>query len=372
MSFEFEVIATDGLARAGILHTPHGDIPTPVFAPVGTAGTVKALTPRDLESLDVKLILANTYHLFLRPGDELVRDMGGLHQFMNWQGPLLTDSGGFQVFSLAQINTIDDEGVTFRSHLDGSKQRLDPQRSMAIQQNLGADIIMAFDQCPRPDNRDEVNAAVERTRRWLAQCRAAHPHDDEQALFGIVQGGIFPDLRAKSARYATDMDLKGYAIGGLAVGESKAEMVAALDETLPRLPENRPRYLMGVGEPDDLVEGILRGVDIFDCVIPTRLARHGAAFTHHGRINLRNARFKRDESPIDAQLGNYASQFSRAYLRHLVMSKELLAHYLVSLHNVDFLVRHVANMRRAIIDGQLKAYAAQFLARYMGGESPVE
>ena len=372
MPFDFEVIATDGNARAGILHTPHGDILTPVFAPVGTAGTVKALPPRDLESLAVKLILANTYHLFLRPGDELVRDMGGLHQFMNWQGPLLTDSGGFQVFSLAQINKIDDDGVTFRSHLDGSKRRLDPKRSMAIQQNLGADIIMAFDQCPRPNDREEVSAAVERTRRWLAQCREAHPHDDEQALFGIVQGGVFPDLRAQSARYATDMDLKGYAIGGLAVGESKAEMVAALDETLPRLPENRPRYLMGVGEPDDLAEGILRGVDIFDCVIPTRLARHGAAFTHAGRINLRNARFKRDESPIDAQLDNYASQFSRAYLRHLVMAKELLAHYLVSLHNVDFLVRHVENMRRAIIDGQLKTYAAQFLARFKQGDPATE
>ena len=365
MSFDFEVVATDGQARAGILHTPHGDIPTPVFAPVGTSGTVKAMPPRDLEGLDVKLILANTYHLFLRPGDELVRDLGGLHQFMNWRGPLLTDSGGFQVFSLAEINRIDDDGVTFRSHLDGSLQRLDPQRSMAIQQNLGADIIMAFDQCPPPRDREEVSAAVERTHRWLALCRDAHPDDDEQALFGIVQGGIFPDLREKSARAVSDLDLKGYAIGGLAVGESKAEMYATLDETLPCLPANRPRYLMGVGEPDDLVEGILRGVDIFDCVIPTRLARHGAAFTREGRINLRNAKFKSDKAPIDSQLDNYASQFSRAYLRHLVMAKELLAPYLLSLHNIDFLVRHVDNMRRAIIAGQLESYAAEFLARYL-------
>ena len=364
MAFDFELVATDGRARAGILHTPHGEIPTPVFAPVGTSGTVKAMPPRDLQALDVNLILANTYHLFLRPGDQLVRELGGLHQFMNWNGPVLTDSGGFQVFSLAQINRIDDDGVTFRSHLDGSAKRLDPKTSMEIQQNLGADIIMAFDQCPPPSDREQVAAAVERTQRWLAQCREAHPDDNEQALFGIVQGGVFPDLRQDSARFASAMDLKGYAIGGLAVGESKAEMRATLDETLPCLPGNRPRYLMGVGDPDDLVEGIMRGVDIFDCVIPTRLARHGAAFTHHGRINLRNARFKQDEAPLDARLDNYASQFSRAYLRHLVVAKELLAHYLLSLHNIDFLTRHVENMRRAIIDGKLKAYAAQFLARY--------
>lgn len=365
MAFEFEIVATDGKARAGILRTPHGDIPTPVFAPVGTAGTVKAVPPRDLESLDVKLILSNTYHLFLRPGDDLVRDLGGLHRFMNWEGPILTDSGGFQVFSLAEINRIDDDGVTFRSHLDGSMKRLDPKRSMEVQQNLGADIIMAFDQCPPPTDRDVVSAAVERTHRWLAQCREAHPDDDEQALFGIVQGGVFPDLREKSARFVSEMDLKGHAIGGLAVGESKEAMYATLDETLPCLPDNKPRYLMGVGEPDDLVEGILRGVDIFDCVIPTRLARHGAAFTHDGRINLRNASFKRDVAPIDESLDNYASAFSRAYLRHLVVAKELLAHYLLSLHNIDFLTRHVENMRRAIIEGNLPDYAAQFLSRFM-------
>jgi queuine tRNA-ribosyltransferase len=365
MAFEFEIVATDGNARAGILHTPHGDIPTPVFAPVGTAGTVKAVPPRDLASLDVNLILSNTYHLWLRPGDELVRDLGGLHQFMQWDGPILTDSGGFQVFSLAQINKIDDDGVTFRSHLDGRMMRLDPKRSMEIQQNLGADIIMAFDQCPPPTDRDEVSAAVQRTHRWLAQCREAHPDDEKQALFGIVQGGVFPDLREKSARFVSDMDLRGHAIGGLAVGETKEEMYATLDDTLPCLPGKKPRYLMGVGEPDDLVEGVLRGVDIFDCVIPTRLARHGAAFTRDGRINLRNARYKRDETPIDLSLDNYASGFSRAYLRHLVVAKELLAHYLLSLHNIDFLARHAENMRRAIINGSLRAYADQFLARFV-------
>ncbi len=365
MSFEFEVVAKDGKARAGILHTPHGDIPTPVFAPVGTAATVKAIPPRDLKALDVSLILSNTYHLFLRPGDELIRDLGGLHEFMRWQSPILTDSGGFQLFSLAQISKIDYEGVTFRSHLDGSAKRLDPRRSMKIQQNLGADIIMAFDQCPLPNDRAEVEMALERTHRWLIECREAHPDDQAQALFGIVQGGIYPDLRQKSAQFVTAQDLKGYAIGGLAVGETKAEMYATLEQTLPSLPLDRPRYLMGVGEPDDLAEGITRGVDIFDCVIPTRLARHASAFTHQGRINLRNAKFKADQSSLDERLDNYASQFSRAYIRHLVVAKELLAHYLLSLHNIDFLTRHVANMRQAIIDGRLEDYTSRFLADYL-------
>ena len=291
--------------------------------------------------------------------------LGGLHKFMGWNGPLLTDSGGFQVFSLGGINRIDDDGVTFRSHLDGSAKRLTPSRSMMIQQYLGADIIMAFDQCPNPNDRDEAQAATARTHRWLRLCREAHPDDSKQALFGIVQGGVFPDLRQESARIVTEMDLKGYAIGGLAVGESKAEMYRTLDDTIPCLPQDRPRYLMGVGEPDDLVEGIRRGVDIFDCVIPTRLARHGAAFTHEGRINLRNARFKTDESAIDAALNNYASRFSRAYLRHLIVAKELLAYYLISLHNIDFLARHVESMRRAIIAGTLQEYVAQFLPRYL-------
>ena len=365
MAFEFEIVATDGEARAGILHTPHGAIETPVFAPVGTAATVKALPPKELEALDIGLILANTYHLWLRPGDELIRDLGGLHEFMGWRGPILTDSGGFQVFSLAQRRTIDADGVTFRSHLDGSQRRLDPARSMQIQQNLGADIIMAFDQCAPPKDRDELEAALQRTHNWLLRCREAHPDDSRQALFGIVQGGVFPDLRAKSARFVTGLDLKGYAIGGLAVGESKAEMYETLDITLPCLPADKPRYLMGVGEPDDLAQAIRRGVDIFDCVIPTRLARHGAAFTHSGRVNLRNARFKRDERPIDERVDNYASGFSRAYLRHLVVAKELLAHYLISLHNVDFLARHAANMRKAIIDGRLEDYTRSFLDAYL-------
>ena len=288
---------------------------------------------------------------------------------MRWRGPILTDSGGFQLFSLAQISQIDEDGVTFRSHLDGSAKRLDPARSMRIQQNLGADIIMAFDQCPPPYERAEVEKALSRTHRWLQQCREAHPDDHEQALFGIVQGGVFPDLRRESAKAVTELDLKGYAIGGLAVGETKAEMHAMLDATIACLPEDRPRYLMGVGEPDDLVEGIKRGIDIFDCVIPTRLARHGAAFTHGGRVNLRNARFKRDPRPLDPALDNYASQFSRAYLRHLVSARELLSHYLLSLHNIDFLTRHVVNMRNAIIAGELNEYAQGFLRDYGQGSA---
>jgi queuine tRNA-ribosyltransferase len=366
MTFEFEVIATDGQARAGILHTLHGDIPTPIFAPVGTQATVKAVPPRDLVELDASLILANTYHLHLRPGEDLVADMGGLHDFMQWERPILTDSGGFQVFSLAQINKIDDDGVTFRSHIDGSKRRITPETSMQIQEKLGADIIMAFDECPPPKDRSVVESAVERTHHWLERCRIAHPDDDKQALFGIVQGGIFPDLREKSARFVTELDLKGYAIGGLAVGESKPEQYQAIDDTIPFLPDERPRYLMGVGDPDDLAEAITRGVDIFDCVTPTRIARHGAAFTHDGRVNMRSAVFKDQNFPIDPDNHCYTQQFSRAYIRHLVVTKELLGHYLLSIHNINFLLQHVKNMRQAIIEGRLQAYTEAFLRRYKG------
>ncbi|MGB7340414.1 MAG: tRNA guanosine(34) transglycosylase Tgt [Phototrophicaceae bacterium] len=365
MAFEFEIIARDGNARAGILHTPHGDIPTPVFAPVGTLATVKAMPPRDLKTeIDASLILSNTYHLHLRPGADLVEKMGGLHNFMQWDGPILTDSGGFQVFSLTQINEIDDDGVTFRSHIDGSKQRLTPESSMLIQEKLGADIIMAFDECPQPDNRQAVASSLDRTHRWLERCREAHPSDDKQALFGIVQGGIFDDLRAQSAEFVTSLDLPGYAIGGLAVGETKEEQYRTLDFTLPLMPPQKPRYLMGVGDPDDLCEGITRGVDIFDCVIPTRLARHGAALTTDGRVNMRKAMFKDDARPIMEGTGIYTEQFSRAYIRHLVVTKELLSHYLISLHNIWFLVNHVKNMRQAIIDGNLRDYTSEFLRRY--------
>lgn len=365
MSFDFEIIKTQGRARAGILHTPHGDIPTPVFAPVGTQATVKAVPPRDLREIKASLVLANTYHLHLRPSSELVKEMGGLHQFMQWQGPMLTDSGGFQVFSLADINKIDDDGVTFRSHIDGSTHRLTPERSMEIQQNLGADIIMCFDQCPTPTDRTVVERAVERTTAWALRCREAHPDDTKQALFGIVQGGIFEDLRAKSAVELSGLNFPGYAIGGLAVGETKQEMYTALDFTEPLLPPNKPRYLMGVGEPDDLANSVMRGVDIFDCVIPTRLARHGAAFTPNGRVNMRNAIHKSDPAPVDADCDCYCCQnFTRAYIRHLVRTDEILGAYLLSIHNIRFLIRHMEAMREAIISGDLKAYADGFLERY--------
>ena len=372
MSFEFEVLATHGRARAGIFHTPHGPVPTPVFAPVGTQATVKAVPPRDLQDIGATLVLSNTYHLHLRPGSELVRDRGGLHQFMAWPGPILTDSGGFQVFSLGEINKIDHDGVTFRSHIDGSKHRFTPEVSMQIQENLGADIIMCFDQCPTPRDRQVVIDAVARTSAWAVRCRNAHPDDSKQALFGIVQGGIFEDLRAQSAAFLqNEVGFPGYAVGGLAVGESTAEMYHALDFTVPMLPENKPRYLMGVGEPDDLVEGVMRGIDIFDCVIPTRIARHGGALTRYGRLNMRNLTFATDDRPIDAACDCYCCRtFTRAYIRHLVKAGELLAHYLLSLHNIHFLCHHVMSLRESILSGTLPDYAARFLHDLKGEVTP--
>lgn len=369
MSFTFEILATEGQARAGVFHTPHGPIPTPVYAPVGTQATVKAVPPRDLHDLGASLVLSNTYHLHLRPGEDLVAEMGGLHAFMGWDGPMLTDSGGFQVFSLTEINDIDDEGVTFRSHIDGSKRRLTPERSMQIQEALGADIIMCFDQCPPPTDRAVVEEAVKRTHRWAERCRSAHPDDSRQALFGIVQGGIFADLRAASAEFLQTLDFPGYAIGGLAVGETKLEMYRTLDETVPLITASKPRYLMGVGDPDDLAEGISRGIDIFDCVMPTRIARHGAALSHDGRISLRNAQYRAQNRPLEDDCACYTCQhFSRAYLRHLVIAKELLGHYLLSIHNLHFLIEHVRRMREAIFAGRLQQYTQNFLKRYRAGQ----
>lgn len=366
MSLYFEIHKTQVDARAGTLHTPHGPIPTPVFAPVGTQGTVKAIPPRDLQLLGASLVLANTYHLHLRPGDQLIRDLGGLHRFMAWPGPILTDSGGFQVFSLAQISRIDDDGVTFRSHLDGSKRRLTPESSIAIQENLGADIIMCFDQCPPPTDRAAVADAVRRTTAWAVRCREAHPDDSRQALFGIVQGGIFEDLRAESAAALQALDFPGYAIGGLAVGETKSQMLEALSFTVSQLPADKPRYLMGVGEPDDLALAVLRGVDMFDCVMPTRLARHGSALTPDGRVNMRNLVYATDQQPLVEDCGCYCCRhFSRAYLRHLVKAGEILGAYLLSIHNVHFLVQHMRAMREAILNGDLRAYVAHFLERYL-------
>lgn len=362
--FRFELAARAGRARAGVFHTPHGPIETPVFAPVGTQATVKALTPAQLREVGATLILANTYHLYLRPGGDLIASLGGLHRFMQWDGPILTDSGGFQVFSLATTNQIDDEGVTFKSHLDGSMHRFTPEKSIQIQEHLGADIIMAFDECPEPYDRAAVQAAVARTHAWLERCAAAKTRPD-QALFGIAQGGVYPDLRARSAEFVTSFDLPGYAIGGLAVGETKGEMHAMLELMDACLPEDKPRYLMGVGTPEDLVNGVRRGVDIFDCVMPTRMARNHAVFLRRGgRLNMKNAPFARDARPIDEACGCYTCRhFSRAYLRHLIVAKEMLSATLLSIHNLHTLIQLTKEMREAILQNRFAAFAEAFSSR---------
>jgi queuine tRNA-ribosyltransferase len=296
--FTFELIARQGRARAGVLHTPHGDLLTPVFAPVGTQATVKAVTPPQLQELGASLVLSNTYHLALRPGDRLVAEMGGLHRFMGWPGPILTDSGGFQVFSLAENRQIDDDGVTFRSHIDGTTYRFTPEKAIAIQENLGADIIMAFDECAEPYDRPTNERAVVRTQAWAERCLYAKKQPD-QVLFGIVQGGVFPDLRRASAEAIVSLGFPGHAIGGLSVGETKEEMHTILNILDQILPAEKPRYLMGVGTPEDLLNGVLRGIDIFDCVLPTRLARHNAALTRSGRLNLMNAAYSHDPRPVE-------------------------------------------------------------------------
>jgi queuine tRNA-ribosyltransferase len=364
--FEFELIATDPVtgARAGRFHTPHGILETPVFAPVGTQATVKALKPADLKAIGATLVLSNTYHLYLRPGDELIRDLGGLHHFMGWDGPILTDSGGFQVFSLSDTRKMDQDGVTFQSHIDGSYHRFTPEKSVAIQENLGADIIMAFDECPPPDDYEYVKESLSRTHPWAERCREAQTRPD-QALFGIVQGGVFPELREESARFLMTLDFPGYAIGGLSVGESKPDMYAMLDVLNPILPAEKPRYLMGVGTAEDLINGVMRGIDIFDCVLPTRLARHGAAMVLGGRLNLNNARFATDPEPIDQNCACYTCRnFGRAYLRHLVKANEILGHILLSTHNVHFLINLMTQMRQAIIEGQAGAFAQEILKHY--------
>lgn len=355
--FTFELEARQGEARAGRITTPHGEIETPAFAPVGTQGTVKALTPAQLQELRAPILLANTYHLYLRPGDELIAQLGGLHRFMSWSGPLLTDSGGYQVFSLGDSNEIDDDGVTFKSHLDGSTHRFTPEKAIAIQENLGADIIMAFDQCPEPYDRETNARAMARTHRWAVRCKQAWSRRD-QALFGIVQGGVHADLRRESADFIAALDLPGNAIGGLSVGETKEEMHATLEVVVPRLPAGRPRYLMGVGTPQDLVQGVLRGVDLFDCVLPTRLGRNDAVFTRSGaRLNLRNARFAGDPDPIDDGCACYTCQhFSRAYLRHLILAREMLSATLLSIHNLHTLIQLMRELRAAIVAGRVDSF----------------
>ena len=358
--FSFTLQAKLDRARAAIFHTPHGDLLTPVFAPVGTQGTVKSVTPAQLHELGATLVLANTYHLYLRPGDDLVAQLGGLHRFMDWQQPLLTDSGGYQVFSLADSRKIDEDGVSFKSHIDGSTHRLTPEKSIAIQENLGADIIMAFDECAPPSDRSYNERALARTHAWAERCLHAKQRTD-QALFGIVQGGVFPDLRKQSAQFITSLGFPGHAIGGLSVGETKDEMHAMLEVVDAELPEDKPRYLMGVGSPEDLVNGVLRGVDIFDCVLPTRLARHNTAITRQGKLNLVNAAYQQDQAPIDLACHCYTCQhFTRAYLRHLVLAKEMLAATLLSIHNLHTLLQLMRGLRQSILEGSLTSFAAAF------------
>jgi len=347
--FEWKQAARERNARAGVLSTPHGELMTPVFAPVGTQATVKTLTPLQLADAGASLILANTYHLFLRPGSDLIAEQGGLHRFMGWAGPILTDSGGYQVFSLRAIRKLDEEGVTFKSHIDGSLHRLTPESAVEIQAKLGADIIMAFDECPSPTDKNAIEQAVRRTTEWAARCLDAH-HRTDQALFGIVQGGVYRELREQSARSLVELGFPGYAVGGLSVGEGKREMFAVLDWMNDMLPAEKPRYLMGVGTPADLVEGVARGIDIFDCVLPTRLARHHAALVRHGRLNMAGAAMARDPRPIEDGCPCYTCQhFSRAYLRHLVLAKEILGATLLTIHNISLLVSLATEIRQSIL-----------------------
>ncbi len=364
--FEYKVLANQGKARAGVFKTPHGNLETPIFAPVGTQATVKTLTPAQLEELGAVLILSNTYHLYLRPGENLVREMGGLHRFMQWPGPILTDSGGFQVYSLAKTRKINDGGVTFKSHIDGSMHQFTPEKSIQIQEDLGADIIMAFDECSDPNDHEYSNIAMERTHKWAERCLSVKKRTD-QALFGIVQGGVDPDLRDKSAKFIASLPFPGIAIGGLSVGESKAEMYSTLDLVLQSLPQSKPRYLMGVGTPEDLINGIARGIDIFDCVLPTRLARHNAAFSSQGRLNLMNASYARDSHPIDDTCSCYTCKtFTRAYLHHLVIARELLAGTLLSIHNLYSLIQLVKNIRVSIMDGTFIQRVPAWLSQWKG------
>jgi len=349
--FEFELIHEEGQARVGIFNTYHGKIKTPVFAPVGTQATVKTVTPDQLLDLKASLVLSNTYHLYLRPGDELIASLGGLHKFMHWDKPILTDSGGYQVFSLASTRKVDDDGVTFRSHIDGSTHRFTPEQSIRIQENLGADIIMAFDECADPNNFEYIKTAMDRTHEWAERCLKARKRKD-QALFGIIQGGIDPNLRIRSAEFISNLPFEGIAVGGLSVGESKQDMYNILDTLEPHMPRSKPRYLLGVGTPEDLINGIARGIDFFDCVLPTRLARHHAAFSTEGRLNLMNASFASDPQPIDKECQCYTCRnFSRAYIRHLVVAKETLASTLLSIHNLYSLVNLAEQIREMIKSG---------------------
>ena len=368
--FEFELlhVCKQTGARRGRLHTPHGVIETPVFMPVGTQATVKTMTPEELKDCGAQIILSNTYHLHLRPGEDLVQRAGGLHRFMNWDRPILTDSGGFQVFSLADLRKVEERGVEFRSHLDGSKMFIGPEESIAIQQALGSDIMMQFDECsPYPCDYDRAKRAMGRTLRWLERCMKSWTSEN-QALFGIVQGAFYSDLRIACAKEMAQLDLPGFGIGGLSVGEPKEIMYEMLDRMMPYMPQQKPRYLMGVGSPDCLIEGVLRGVDMFDCVLATRVARNGTVFTHDGRLVVRNARYAEDFTPLDADCDCYACRnYTRAYIRHLFKAGEILALRLNSIHNIYFLTKMMEEMRSAIEQDALMDWANEFYARHGRG-----
>lgn len=353
-------------ARLGRVHTPHGSFETPVFMPVGTLATVKTMSPDELKSMDAGIILSNTYHLWLRPGHDIVKEAGGLHQFMNWDRAILTDSGGFQVFSLSKFRNIEEEGVHFRNHLNGDKLFLSPEKAMEIQNALGSDIMMAFDECPPyPAEYDYMKRSVERTSRWAERCLKAHGRSDEQGLFGIVQGGEYEDLRTQSAKDLVSLDFPGYAIGGLSVGEPKHVMNRVLEFTTPLLPKDKPRYLMGVGSPDALIDGAIRGVDMFDCVLPTRIARNGTVFTSEGRLNMKNAKYERDFRPIDEECSRHTCKnYSRAYIRHLIRCNETFGIRLTTYHNLHFLLHLMEQVRQAIREDRLGDFREEFFERY--------
>lgn len=353
-------------ARLGIVHTPHGSFETPAFMPVGTQATVKTMSPEELKAMGAGIILSNTYHLWLRPGNEIVKEAGGLHTFMNWDRPILTDSGGFQVFSLSKFRDIKEEGVHFRNHINGDKLFLSPEKAMEIQNDLGADIMMAFDECPPfPATHEYMKASVERTSRWAERCLEAHGRPNDQGLFGIVQGGEFEDLRKQSARDLVSMDFPGYAIGGLSVGEPKDIMNKVLDFTTPLLPQDKPRYLMGVGSPDSLIDGAIRGIDMFDCVLPTRIARNGTLMTSEGRLVVKNAKYERDFGPLDPNCDCYACKnYSRAYIRHLIRAGETFGIRLTSYHNLHFLLNLMEQVRQAIREDRLGDFREEFFEQY--------
>ena len=353
-------------ARRGIVHTPHGDIQTPVFMPVGTQATVKSMTPEELKNIGAQIILSNTYHLYLRPGEKIVKEAGGLHKFMNWDKPILTDCGGFQVFSLSDLRTISENGVEFRSHLDGTKHLFTPEKVMQIEEDLGADIIMSFDECcPYPSTYEYTKNSMERTTRWAIRCKEAHKNIERQGLFGIIQGGFYKDLRKQSAEDLIKLDFPGYAIGGISVGEPKEEFLDILRYTTPLMPQDKPRYLMGVGTPDYLIEAAISGIDMCDCVLPTRIARNGTAMTWNGKVVIRNATYERDFSPLDSECDCYTCKnYTRAYIRHLVKTKEILGTRLISLHNLYFLTKLMERVRIEIENDNLLKFKDEFYRKY--------